>query len=353
MFLALKEIRHEKLRYGLIVGMVVLVSYLVFVLSGLAYGLAQQNTQAIATWDAQKIAVTSDANDSLAQSLMTKQTAKKVTLTSHEAYIGQAGVVAKAKGQPKLSAQFLGINRGEFIYRKLIVTSGHKPTTARQILVDDSFKTNGYHLGDKVSLGATGGKFKIVGFTHNAKLSVAPVVYGTLGTWRTLSHVTSDFKAGGIVSNRSDFKLKTSDLKTLAMSQFINKLPGYSAQNTTFTFMIAFLMVIAMVVIAVFLYILTMQKLPNYAVLRAQGIPAKVLVTTTISQALILVVGGLVIGAALTAATVLVLPAGLPMSFNLPLLAGVTGGILLTGVLGALIPVRIILHVDPVSVIGG
>lgn len=353
MFLALKEIRHEKLRYGLIVGMVVLVSYLVFVLSGLAYGLAQQNTQAISSWDAQKIAVTSDANDSLSQSLITKQTAQQMTLTKDEAYIGQAGVVAKAKGQPKLSAQFLGINASQFIYQKLSVTSGHKPTAANQILVDDSFKDNGYHLGDKVSLGATSGKYQIVGFTHNAKMSVAPVIYGTLGTWRTLSHVTSDFKAGGIVSTRSNFTAKNNALKTLTMNQFINKLPGYSAQNTTFTFMIAFLMVIAMVVIAVFLYILTMQKLPNYAVLRAQGIPAKVLVSTTISQALLLVVGGLIIGAALTAATVFALPAGLPMSFNLPLLAGVTGGILLTGVVGALIPVRIILHVDPVSVIGG
>ncbi|MFC6259861.1 ABC transporter permease [Levilactobacillus fujinensis] len=352
MFLALKEIRHEKLRYGLIIGMIVLVTYLVFVLSGLAYGLAQQNTQAISSWDASRVALDKDANDSLSQSLITSTTAKKVNMTSHEAYLGQAGVVAKAKGQAKLSAQFLGISRDQFIYKTIKVTSGHKPAKANQIMVDDSFKANGYALGDKVTLNSTSSKYTIVGFTHNAKMSVAPVVYGSLGTWRTLSHVTSDYKANGIVSNDANFSAKHG-LDTLSMSQFINKLPGYSAQNTTFTFMIAFLMIIAMVVIAVFLYILTMQKLPNYAVLRAQGIPAKVLVTTTISQALLLVVGGLAIGAALTLATVLALPAGVPMSFNLPLLGGVTAGILLTGVIGALIPVKIILNVDPVSVIGG
>lgn len=352
MFLALKEIRHEKLRYGLIIGMIVLVTYLVFVLSGLSYGLAQQNTQAISSWDASRIALDKDANDSLPQSLITDATAKKVNMTSHEAYLGQAGVVAKAKGQAKLSAQFLGISRDQFIYKRVKVASGHKPVKANQIMVDDSFKDNGYALGDKVTLNSTNDKYTIVGFTHNAKMSVAPVVYGSLKTWRTLSHVTSDYKANGIVSNDANFST-THGLSTLSMSQFINKLPGYSAQNTTFTFMIAFLMVIAMVVIAVFLYILTMQKLPNYAVLRAQGIPAKVLVTTTISQALLLVVGGLVIGATLTLATVLALPAGVPMSFNLPLLGGVTAGILLTGVVGALIPVKIILNVDPVSAIGG
>ncbi|TGD18301.1 ABC transporter permease [Levilactobacillus suantsaiihabitans] len=353
MFLALREIRHEKLRYGLIVGMVVLVSYLVFVLSGLAYGLAQQNTQAISSWGTSKIALNSDANESLSQSLLTTATTDKLALSDHEAYIGQAGVVAKAAGQPKLSAQFVGLQAHQFVARNLKVTSGQRPATARQILVDDSFHDNGYRLGDRVQLNATAGKYTIVGFTHNAKLSVAPVIYGSLGTWRTLSHVTANFKASGVVSNDAHFAPKTAGVQTLTRQQFINKLPGYSAQNTTFTFMIAFLMVIAMVVIAVFLYILTMQKLPNYAVLRAQGIPASVLVKTTISQAMLLVVSGLVIGALLTAATVLALPAGVPMSFNLPLLAGVTVGILLTGVIGALIPVRLILRVDPVSVIGG
>lgn len=353
MFLALREIRHEKLRYGLIIGMIVLVTYLVFVLSGLAYGLAQQNTQAISSWRASKIVLNADANDSLSQSLITKDAATKAKMTSHEAAIGQAGVVAKAKGQPKLSAQFLGINANQFIYRRVTVTRGHKPLNAHQVMVDDSFKTNGYRLGDRITLNSTATTYRIVGFTHNAKLSVAPVIYGSLGTWRTLSHVTTDFQASGIVSDRASFKPQVSGLNALTMRQFVNKLPGYSAQNTTFTFMIGFLMMIAMVVIAVFLYILTMQKLPNYAVLRAQGIPAKVLVTTTISQALILVVGGLALGAALTFATVLALPAGVPMSFNLPLLAGVTGGILLTGVVGALIPVKVILNVDPVSVMGG
>lgn len=352
MFLALREIRHEKLRYGLIVAMVVLVSYLVFVLSGLAYGLAQQNTQAISMWNAEKIALNSDANESLAQSLISKKTANKLKLTSHEAYIGQAGVVAKAKGQAKISSQFVGINRDEFIYKQLKASSGHKSTRANQIMVDSSFKDKGYRLGDKVTLNTDGGKYTIVGFTKDAKLSVAPVIYGTLGTWRTLSNLTDRFQAGGVVSDRANYQAKTSGLKTLKMSQFINKLPGYSAQTTTFTFMIAFLLVISMVVIAVFLYILTMQKLPNYGVLRAQGIPARVLVTTTVSQALVLVISGLLIGAALTAATVVILPFGVPLSFNVPLLSGVTAGIILTGVVGALIPVRVILKVDPVQVIG-
>ena len=39
MFLAIKEILHEKVRYGLIVTMVVLTSYLMFLLMGMMFGL--------------------------------------------------------------------------------------------------------------------------------------------------------------------------------------------------------------------------------------------------------------------------------------------------------------------------
>ncbi|GEO66843.1 ABC transporter permease [Levilactobacillus spicheri] len=352
MFLALKEIRHEKLRYGLIIGMILLISYLVYVLSGLAYGLAQQNTQAVDSWQAQSIALDRDSNVSLSQSLITTQTADKLTLNRSQAYLGQAGIVAKATGKTNLSAQFLGLNRRQFIYRDLKLTAGHKPQSDRQVVVDTAFQQKGYRLGDRVTLNSAAGKYTIVGFTKNAKLNVAPVVYGTLTTWRTLRGVTPAMKASAIVSQKADQSV-VSPLKTYSVATFVNNLPGYSAQNTTFTFMIGFLMIIAVVVIAVFLYILTMQKLPNYAVLRAQGIPARFLVSTTLGQAVVLVVSGLALGALLTLATMRALPLGVPISFNLPLLAGVTGGILLTGVLGALIPVKLILKVDPVTVIGG
>lgn len=81
-------------------------------------------------------------------------------------------------------------------------------------------------------------------------------------------------EASGIISKKNlDFKAK--NVKSYDKQTFINKLPGYTAQNSTFELMIGFLFVISLIIIAVFLYILTMQKMPNYAVLRAQGIPSK------------------------------------------------------------------------------
>lgn len=353
MFLALKEIKHEKLRYGLIIGMIVLISYLVYFLSGLAFGLAQQNTQAIDSWQIQRVVLNKDANVNMSQSMLTTKEASQLKLTDKEAYLGQAPVVVNASNRQKDSAQFVGLERQQFIAKNLKLTSGHKVEAANQIVADDQLEQDGYKLGDKVKLNSLSQKYEIVGFTHNAKLSVAPVVYGDLATWRTLKNLPDSFKAGAVVSQSASYRAKGSDLSTYTIKAFINKLPGYSAQNTTFTFMIVFLMLISLIVIAVFLYILTIQKIQNYAVLRAQGVPAKVLVRSTLGQATILVVSGLVIGAALTGLTAVAIPTAVPISFNMPILAGVTVGILITGLIGALIPVRVITRVDPMTVIGG
>ena len=62
---SLKEIRYAKLRYSLIIGIMVLVAYVVFMLSGLANGLSDGHKKAVADWGAQTIVLSEDSNRSL------------------------------------------------------------------------------------------------------------------------------------------------------------------------------------------------------------------------------------------------------------------------------------------------
>ena len=107
MYLALKEIKHEKVRYSLIIAMVVLISYLVFILTSLALGLARENTYAIESWDFKRIALNRDADVNLRQSLLTTDQINELKLTKNEALIGQAPIIVKEKGRQKLSATFV------------------------------------------------------------------------------------------------------------------------------------------------------------------------------------------------------------------------------------------------------
>ncbi len=119
MYLALKKIKHEKVRYSLIIAMVVLISYLVFILTSLALGLARENTYAIESWDFKRIALNRDADVNLRQSLLTTDQINELKLTKNEALIGQAPIIVKEKGRQKLSATFVGLERSQFVYQQL------------------------------------------------------------------------------------------------------------------------------------------------------------------------------------------------------------------------------------------
>lgn len=348
MFLALKEIKKEKFRSGLIIGMVIMISYLLFILMGMMLGLANENRSAIDSWGIKTVYLNKDANDSLSQSIITKDQVSR-PLNHHEAYVGQTPlVVATSKGHHKTSAQFIGLDRQQFIFsHQLNLTSGHRARNSHQLVVDEGLKNKGYHLGSKVQLNSLSGTYRIVGFVNNSELNVAPVVYGDLSTWRQLRGLNNQVIASGIVSKTA----KTAHFSKLAAypkEKFINKLPGYSAQNSTFSFMIGFLMIISLAVIAVFLYILTMQKIPNYAVLRAQGIPAKYLVQSTIAHAAILMISGTVGGLILTVLTQVALPNGVPMLMNWKVVVALAVGLVALGMVGALLSVRMIIKIDPV-----
>lgn len=73
MFLAWNEIRRKKLKFGLIIGVLTMISYLLFLLSGLANGLINMNKEGIDKWQADAIVLNKDANQTVQQSVFNKK----------------------------------------------------------------------------------------------------------------------------------------------------------------------------------------------------------------------------------------------------------------------------------------
>ncbi|QNQ82818.1 ABC transporter permease [Lactobacillus sp. PV012] len=352
MFLALKEIKYEKLRYGLITFMIFLIAFLIFMLASLSTGLASENTQAINSWETNSVVLNKNSNINLAQSVITKQDMKDTTLNNQkQAYVGQTPVVVKHSGDGTVSAQFIGLDYKQYIYKNLDIVEGTKPTKNNEVLADTALKEKGYRLNNEVTFNSSKKKYKIVGFVKNAKINIAPIIYGKLSVWKAIRPMMPNAVASGIISKNS-FKLDSTNTKTYDRNTFVKKLPGYMAQNLTFEMMIGFLYVISLIVIAVFLYILTIQKLPNYAVLRAQGIPMKTLIGATLGQSLILVILGTVIAWVVMLIMTKVLPAAVPLDFAPWIMISGFAGMIATGIIGGLIPIRSIMKVDPAKAIG-
>lgn len=62
MFLALKEMKDAKLRYSLLTAIIGLIAFVIFIIGGLAGGLANGHTQAIGDWDSSAIVLNENAN---------------------------------------------------------------------------------------------------------------------------------------------------------------------------------------------------------------------------------------------------------------------------------------------------
>ena len=356
MFLAINEIRHSKLRYALVIGVMFLIAYLVFFLTGLAYGLAQENRMAVDKWNASDIFLSEKANDSLNMSMIDPDLANELAAKEKAVLAQAAGIIYDATDEnKKQNVSFFGINSKEFLNPKVIEGKSFK--SSGEVVADISLKKQyHYKIGDKVKLATNNEPLLIVGFTDNAKFNISPVLYTSMETFQTIRYgANSSFQPKttyNAIVTRGKVSQQPKGLQKLSISKFIDKLPGYSAQVLTFGFMIGFLVVIAAVVIGIFIYVLTMQKIAIFGVMKAQGISSRFIANSVIAQTFILAVSGVTIGLLATIASALILPEAVPFQTNLLFFGVIALLMVLVAIIGALFSVRTIVKIDPLKAIG-
>lgn len=354
MFLAINEIRHSKLRYALVTGVMFLIAYLVFFLTGLAYGLAQDNRMAVDKWEADQILLTEEANDNLNMSMLPRSLYDEVDAPEKAVLAQTAGVVTKEDNGEKVDVTFFGIDPDQFLAPN--ITDGEMFSSDDEAVADSSIEEEyGISIGDTIKLAGSDKKLKIVGFTDNARFSVAPVLYTSIGAYQEIRFEKEDDSENARINaivTRGKIKEVPDDLVATDISKFINELPGYNAQVLTFGFMIGFLIVIAAIVIGIFIYVLTMQKSEIFGVMKAQGISSRYIAFSVIAQTFLLATSGVLIGGLATIGTALVLPAAVPFQINLLFFASISVMMILIAMLGAFFSVRTIVKIDPLKAIG-
>ena len=355
MFLAWNEIKNNKLRFILIVGVLTLVSYLVFFLSGLANGLENLNKEAVDKWKADGIILTDESDMTLSQSSM------KIGEYDGEgadefAVLLQSNSIAKVDDL-KANVALFGIREDEFIMPEVSEGKGFSKTG--DVIADYSLKEDGFKIGDELSLSSTDTTLTITGFTEEAKFNAAPVLYGSLQTMQEVrfgeAAEENKDQINGIVIRTGNLEKVNVDesLRVISTQTFIENLPGYSEQSLTLTFMIYFLFIISAVILAIFLYVLTIQKISIFGVMKAQGISNRYLSQSVIAQTFILSLAGVIVGVILTLITGYFLPTAVPVAFNYMdmLIYGIV--LIVVSIIGALFSVQTIVKIDPLNAIGG
>lgn len=355
MFLAWNEIKKNKLRFTLIIGVLMLVSYLVFFLSGLATGLQNLNRESVDKWQADAIILTEESDKSMSQSSLTLEDAEVID-AKELAVIGQINAVA-GNGDTKTKVSLFGIREDEFIMPK--VTEGKVFTEKNEVIASDVLQDEGFKIGDELQLSSSEQILKIVGFTDKARFNAAPVLYGDLSTFHRVkfgeaAEVNSTSINAIVVRDDNIEAITTGDLlELIGVETFIENLPGYTEQSLTLNFMIYFLFVISAVIVAIFLYVLTVQKISMFGVMKAQGISNGYLSRSVIAQTFLLAAVGVVIGFVLALITGALLPSAVPVAFNLVTMSIYGLVLIVVAIMGAMFSILTIVRIDPLKAIGG
>lgn len=367
MFLAVRELMHARLRYLLIGAVIALVAWLVFLLSGLANGLATDNGASLERMHADYLLYQSDVRLFLHRSILPMEKADEAASVSgvqDTTPLGHLTITTTPTGSnDKIDATVLAIDPEGFIAPQIDSGTMFTPGETNQVVVDDTFKRYGVGIGDELRVEPSGDTLVVSGFTSNQKYNHLPVVFMSIPRWQALKYAAPG--SSGNIENpisavavlvddvsASTLEAEVSGVEVATRQEAIENLPGYSAEMGTVTLILVFLFLIASLVLAAFFYVITLQKSHEIGVLKALGANVRFLAGDLIGQVTIVSLAGIAIGAGLTYIVAALIPADVPFSLSNRMVLTYAVVLLVVSLLGMFLSLLRIARVDPMVAIG-
>jgi putative ABC transport system permease protein len=370
MRLALRELRRRPNRFVVATLILILIALLLIFLGGLLDGLERGNTGALRLQDADVVVYAKGADGSLVRSRLGEDVRAAVAgIVGNEAVGGlgsvQLGARLDGRGPRDLVPTVL------FGYDLAPRGLPSQPPGAGDVVADSSLRSEGVEEGTVLRLGPARSEVTVVGFVDDSRYAGQGSLWGSLDTWRdvlaanrpaarvgagTVQALVVRAPAGEDAGRLADGIDRSTGGATdsYTISQAIDNLPGVSQQRSVFNQIIGVTVVIAVVVVALFFALLTVERTGLYGVLKALGASSATIFAGVLLQALAVTAAAIAVGAgaglALDAA---IAPGSIPFTVTAGRLATSAVALLLAAVVGCAFSLRRVLRVDPASAIGG
>ncbi|GKQ43199.1 ABC transporter permease [Companilactobacillus sp. RD055328] len=350
MFLAIKELKHSKLKFSLLTTIIFLVTFLVLFITGLANGLANEGKSAISTTDIQSFVLQKNSNNRISRSNLTNDDIKKINNDNLVPLtINQRTIQKNGDKNNKVDISFFTIDFDSFLKPEINKGNNITNSTKKQVVVSQKLADDGYKIGDDIIDTNTKSKFEIAGFTDDKSYSHTPVVYLNSTEGESISQQPGTINTLVSKKNINDVKGYT----VVDKATIIQNIPGYSEEQGSLLMMISFLYAISIVVLGVFFYIITLEKTPQLGTLKAIGASTRYLANNLLSQVVVITGLSLIISNIFILGMKMILPASMPFSLDLPILLLTDSLFIIIAVVSTIISLIKISKVDPVSAIGG
>jgi putative ABC transport system permease protein len=335
-FIALREIRFARGRFALMGAVVMLITTLVAFLYGLTGGLAADASSAVAELPVGSIVFAAPEGAS-----------PEVSFSNSSVSPAQLTAWQSAPGVGSVAALGIAMSRLTSADATTSVSVCGVPAALLPPLASGSAPTAG-----QVAVGAR--TLTVSGITADRSYGHAPTVWTTEQTWQQVSGATAPSALAADPGTADTAALdRARNTATVSRGAALAGIDGFSAEQGSLRMIQGFLFAVSALVVGAFFTVWTVQRGTDIAVLKAVGASSGYLVRDALAQALVLLLGGTLIGAAVgVAGGALLGRGGMPFVLSGATVAVPVLAMVVLGLAGAALAVRRITSADPLTALG-
>lgn len=367
MFLALREIRRAKTRFGLLMAAVALLMFLILTQQALQSGLITAFVGAIQRQSAPVLVYAVDSQRTLQGSVITpplERAIAGVPGVAETGRIGQGTFTVSVNGGGDSDGALIGYEKPRLGGPDRL-SAGRMPRAAGEAVGSAA----DFSLGDRVTLvgGGNGPRLRVVGLAEDAQIQVTPTLFVYWSDYvaarraanpdaRTVLPSVIGVRPGAGVSDEaltSRIDRASAQADALTRRQAAAETPGVADVRRSFDVIFLLFALVVPLVTGLFFLIITLQKARALTLLRAIGAPARVLVRALLVQVLIVIGGGVVVGTLLYAPLSQATVGSLSLRFDARAVVLWGALLLVLGLLSAVAAARRVLAIDPVEATTG
>ncbi|MEO6125577.1 MAG: ABC transporter permease [Ilumatobacteraceae bacterium] len=366
MKLALRELVRRPGRFVMATVVLTLIAVLLMFLGGLLDGLTRNATGAVRAQNGDVLVYSGAAQSSFLRSRIDPDLRALVSAVDRVTATGGIGIVQLGARVPGNGPRDLA---GVALFGYEISPRGVPDAPPPgQAYADEVLKANGVEQGMELLVGPARSPITVIGFVSDTAYSGQGGLWTSPQTWREVLAANRPaaqladgvFQALVVRGNGSPSALAAAidnatdgATKSLTVAAAAAATPGVSEQQSTFNQIIGVTVLIALVVIALFFALLTVERVALYGVLKAIGARSSTIFAGLVVQAAIVALIASAIAAALVYAIEALIPPGtVPLYVSTSRVSTSVGVLLLAAVLGCAFSLRRVLKVDPASALG-
>ena len=363
--LAFDELWYRRGQFALIGLIVTMIAYLVIMTNALGEGLLDVSGSVIKGLDADALVLQAKANLSLQQSELSLATADAVEKAPGVTEAGRLGYISV---QPTEHAEegpvaFLGFELGTLAEPRLTGGRMLEPGERGSVLADRRFLTiRNAKVGEVVTVTSRlqTFTFRVVGEVDEGSFFFQSPLWGNIDDWRELKYGSdsADTPAATLVMVKGGRGIVRSlpgevgGIEAATPNQAFERIPGVGPQRNTANSIEAFGLIIGALVVGVFFYVLTLQKVGQIGVLKALGASSWFVFQQLMVQVMVISAIGIAVAVPAAIMTVNALPATVPLLIQRDGVVVTVLLLLATAIVGVAFSGRKIASIDPIIALG-